>query len=163
MAVAVVSDTCHYLPRDVLDANGIQQVSLYVHERGEPQRELDITDYAAYYGRLADAGELPTTSQPSIGDFLAVYEPLLDADKEIVSIHLAGGMSGTVGAAEQARDQLGERRGDEDLSVVIGEAPAQQLLAVDILAEIDMPGLAAASGIEGRDARAGVDGEDAGH
>ena len=109
MAVAVVSDTCHYLPRDVLDANGIQQVSLYVHERGEPQRELDITDYAAYYGRLADAGELPTTSQPSIGDFLAVYEPLLDADKEIVSIHLAGGMSGTVGAAEQARDQLGER------------------------------------------------------
>jgi DegV family protein with EDD domain len=52
---------------------------------------------------------LPTTSQPSIGDFLEVYEPLLDEGREIVSIHLAGGMSGTVRSAEQARDQLGPR------------------------------------------------------
>src|SRR6202022_4110940 len=53
--------------------------------------------------------DLPTTSQPSIGDFLAVYEPLLDAGNDVVSIHLAGGMSGTVGSAQQARDQLGDR------------------------------------------------------
>ena len=38
-----------------------------------------------------------------------VYEPLLDQGDDIVSIHLAGGMSGTVRAAEQARDQLGSR------------------------------------------------------
>ena len=47
---------------------------------------------------------LPTTSQPSIGDFLAVYEPLLGDGHEIVSIHLSGGISGTVRSAEQARD-----------------------------------------------------------
>jgi DegV family protein with EDD domain len=43
-----------------------------------------------------------TTSQPSIGDFLAVYEPLLDSGRDIVSIHLAGGISGTVQCARQA-------------------------------------------------------------
>ena len=43
------------------------------------QRESEITDYGAYYDRLRDLRSLPTTSQPSIGDFLAVYEPLLDA------------------------------------------------------------------------------------
>jgi DegV family protein with EDD domain len=86
-------------------------VSLYVHWHGVAQRESDITDYDEYYQRLAVDPELPTTSQPSIGDFLAVYEPLLDAGEEIVSVHLAGGMSGTVRAAEQARDQLGERAG----------------------------------------------------
>ena len=59
----------------------------------------EITDYDAYYDRLAEASDLPTTSQPSIGDFLAVYEPLLDAGHEVVSIHLAGGMSGTVASA----------------------------------------------------------------
>jgi DegV family protein with EDD domain len=109
MAVAIVSDTCHYLPREVLDANAIHQVSLYVHWHGAPQRELDIADYDDYYRRLGSASDLPTTSQPSIGDFLEVYEPLLAEGKEIVSIHLAGGMSGTVRAAEQARDQLGQR------------------------------------------------------
>jgi DegV family protein with EDD domain len=109
MAVAIVADTCHYLPRDLVEANAIHLVSLYVHWPEETMRESEIADYDAYYGRLRTASDLPTTSQPSIGDFLGVYEPLLDDGHDIVSIHLAGGMSGTVGAAEQAREQLGSR------------------------------------------------------
>jgi fatty acid kinase fatty acid binding subunit len=108
MGVAIVTDTCHYLPRAMVRARGIHEVSLYVHWHGVAQRESEITDYDDYYARLGSAGELPTTSQPSIGDFRAVYDPLLEQGEDIVSIHLAGGMSGTVAAAEQARDQLGE-------------------------------------------------------
>ena len=55
---------------------------------------------------------MPSTSQPSVGDFLAVYEPLLEAGRDIVSIHLCAGISGTVhrrraGArpARRARDR----------------------------------------------------------
>jgi DegV family protein with EDD domain len=107
MSVAIVSDTCHYLPRELIEAHSIHEVSLYVHWQEETVREADITDYDAYYERLRTSAELPTTSQPSIGDFLAVYEPLLEEGREIVSIHLAGGMSGTVRSAEQAREQLG--------------------------------------------------------
>jgi DegV family protein with EDD domain len=109
MAVAIVTDTCHYLPSELLAKHDIHQVSLYVHWGEDAQRESDITDYDAYYRKLGSSPDLPTTSQPSIGDFLAVYEPLLDRGDEIVSVHLAGGMSGTVRAAEQARDQLAER------------------------------------------------------
>jgi DegV family protein with EDD domain len=109
MPVAIVSDTCHYLPRELVEAHDIHLVSLYVHQGGSARRESDITDYKAYYDELSDLSGLPTTSQPSIGDFLAVYEPLLDAGNEIVSVHLAGGMSGTVSAAQQAREQLGDR------------------------------------------------------
>jgi DegV family protein with EDD domain len=111
MAVAIVSDTCHYLPSELAAAEGIHEVSLYVHWPEGAQRESEISDYDAYYRRLGSHSTLPTTSQPSIGDFLAVYEPLLAAGREIVSIHLAGGMSGTVRAAEQARDQLGDQAG----------------------------------------------------
>ena len=107
MSVAVVTDTCHYLPAALVAEQGIHQVSLYVHWPDGAQRESEISDYGAYFRRLGGNGALPTTSQPSIGDFLAVYEPLLAAGDEIVSVHLAGGMSGTVRAAEQARDQLG--------------------------------------------------------
>jgi DegV family protein with EDD domain len=107
--VAIVTDTCHYLPGELLAAHDIREVSLYIHWGSQAQRESEISDYDHYYAQLRDEALLPTTSQPSIGDFLAVYEPLLDAGKEIISIHLAGGMSGTVGAAEQAREQLGSR------------------------------------------------------
>jgi DegV family protein with EDD domain len=109
MSVAIVSDSCHYLPAELAKEQGIHQVSLYVHWPDGAQRESEISDYDQYYRRLGDGGPLPTTSQPSIGDFLAAYEPLLERDDEIVSVHLAGGMSGTVRAAEQARDQLGAR------------------------------------------------------
>jgi DegV family protein with EDD domain len=111
MPVAIVSDTCHYLPPGVATANQIHQVSLYVHWPQETERESEIGDYGSFYERLRSARELPSTSQPSIGDFLAVYEPLLEQGHEIVSIHLAGGMSGTVRSAEQARDQLGREAG----------------------------------------------------
>jgi DegV family protein with EDD domain len=108
MPVALVSDTCHYLPRELVESNGIHEVSLYVHRDGEADAESSLSDYTAYYRRLADASSLPTTSQPSIGDFLAVYEPLIAAGNEIVSIHLSGGISGTYRSALQAREQLGD-------------------------------------------------------
>ena len=109
--VAVVSDTCHYLPRELVKSNGIHEVSLYVHREGRTERESDLRDYDAYYAELGAAVNLPTTSQPSIGDFLSVYEPLLDDGLDVVSVHLSGALSGTVRSAEQARDQLGDRAG----------------------------------------------------
>jgi len=109
MAVAIVSDTCHYLPAAVVAEHDIHLVSLYVHWPDGTQRESEITDYDAYYRRLGSETTLPTTSQPSIGDFLAVWEPLIEEDQDVVSIHLAGGISGTYEAARQAHGLLAER------------------------------------------------------
>jgi DegV family protein with EDD domain len=111
MGVVIVTDTCHYLPPELVAAERIREVSLYIHWGDDAQRESAITNYDDYYEKLRTASQLPTTSQPSIGDFLAVYEPVLDQGDDVVSIHLAGGMSGTVRAAEQAREQLGDRAG----------------------------------------------------
>jgi len=108
--VAVVSDTTAYLPTDVVEANDIRLVSLYVNFGGDMLREADIRDYPAFFDRLRSADEMPTTSQPSVGDFLAVYEPLLAEGRDIVSIHISGGLSGTPEAARQAREAL-ERDG----------------------------------------------------
>lgn len=109
-SVAVVTDTCHYLPRQLVAARGIGEVSLYVQwgEAGDRRedREADLPDYDAYYEQLRATRAAPTTSQPSIGDFLAAYEPLLAAGRDIVSIHLSGAISGTFASAQQARQQL---------------------------------------------------------
>jgi DegV family protein with EDD domain len=109
MPVAVVADTTHYLPREIVEAEGIHQVSLYVNWPDHQEREADMPDFDGFYDRLRTAAELPTTSQPSIGDFLAVYEPLLEQGHDILSIHLAGGISGTVEAARQAAEQADGR------------------------------------------------------
>ena len=109
MSVAVVADTTHYLPREIVDAEGIRLVSLYVNWPGIQEREVDLLDFTDFYERLRVARELPTTSQPSIGDFLAVYEPLVAEGRDVLSIHLSGGISGTVDAARQAAEQVAER------------------------------------------------------
>jgi DegV family protein with EDD domain len=109
--VAVVTDTTSYLPSDLAEANRIRLVSLYVVFGGERTvREADITDYDAFFEELRGADQLPTTSQPSVGDFMTVWEPLLAAGDDIVSIHISGGISGTVQSAQQAAEQL-EREG----------------------------------------------------
>src|SRR4051795_12810630 len=109
--VAVVSDTTAYLPAETVDANRIHLVSLYVNFGTErTERESEISDYEAFYDELRRAEELPTTSQPSLGDFMEVYEPLLADGGGIVSVHLSGGLSGTADAARQAKEAL-ERDG----------------------------------------------------
>jgi DegV family protein with EDD domain len=107
--VAVVTDTTHYLPRALADSEGIHQVSLYVNWPEGQERESDMPSFDAFYERLRRSADLPTTSQPSIGDFLAVFEPLVSAGTDVVSIHLAGGISGTVESARQAAEQAGGR------------------------------------------------------
>ncbi len=77
--------------------------------------------FDAFYERLRNDPELPTTSQPSIGDFLAVWEPLLQDGQDVVSIHLAGGISGTCEAARQAHGLLTERGLGDRVEVIDGE------------------------------------------
>jgi DegV family protein with EDD domain len=117
--VAVVTDTTQYLPRAVIERHGLHLVSLYVTWNGRTDREVDLGDYDAFYDFLRSGGELPSTSQPSVGDFLEVYEPLLERGADILSIHLSGAISGTVRAAEQARQTLLERGVEPDRIVVV--------------------------------------------
>lgn len=109
MGVAVVTDTTHYLPAELVERAGLHEVSLYVNWDGRTDRESEITDYTAYYEYLRTASELPTTSQPSVGDFIEVFEPLAAAGDDIVSIHLAAGISGTYESALAAKARLDEQ------------------------------------------------------
>jgi DegV family protein with EDD domain len=135
-SVAVVTDTTGYLPVEVAEANGVTLVSLYVNFGGErTEREADLADYDAFYEELRTADELPTTSQPSVGDFIEAYEPLLADGRDVVSIHLSGGISGTVDSARQAKEAL-ERdgRGGERVQVLDSQTAAGGLGLVTMAA-----------------------------
>jgi DegV family protein with EDD domain len=106
--VAVVTDSTTYLPQELIDRLGIHRVSLYVGWEGELLPEQEYTDLDAFYARLHDSPQLPTTSQPSVGDFLAVYRPLVQAGRDVASIHIAEGLSGTCASAREAAKILEE-------------------------------------------------------
>jgi DegV family protein with EDD domain len=144
--VAVVTDSTAYLPPQLIEEHGIEVVPLYIVFGGDKTvHETEITDYAAFFEELRQAESLPTTSQPSVGDFTGVYEPLLAAGKEIVSIHISAGLSGTSESARQAAEGLErEGKGGERVRVVDSRTAAGGLGLVVLAASA-----AAAAGNEG--------------
>jgi DegV family protein with EDD domain len=114
----VVCDTTSYLPAEMLARRGIHEISLYVGLEGQLEPEAAIADYDEFYERLRTSDSKVTTSQPSLGDFVEVYEPLLATGKDVISLHLSGTVSGTCEAAEQAAHRLAEEgKGGERIRV----------------------------------------------
>ena len=105
MAVKIVTDSTSDLPKELAQSLGITVVPLKV--RFGDEEFSDGVDLLAdeFYRRLVGGGELPKTSQPSVGDFIAVYEELgRDADG-ILSVHVSSQVSGTLNSATQAKAQ----------------------------------------------------------
>jgi DegV family protein with EDD domain len=124
--VAIVTDSTSYLPAETLERYEITVVPLYVVFNGDRTvPETDITDYRAFFEELRAAEKLPTTSQPSVGDFVAAYEPLLAAGRDVVSVHISGGLSGTTDSARQAAAAL-ERdgKGGERIRIIDSKTAA---------------------------------------
>jgi DegV family protein with EDD domain len=121
--VAVVTDSTTYLPPALIQRSGIEQVSLYVGWDGDhrPEQEYDLDEF---YARLRDSPNLPSTSQPSVGDFLACYEPLAEAGRDIVSIHIASGLSGTYESAREAARVIADKGLRGQVEVVDGQTGA---------------------------------------
>ena len=95
-------------------------VPLYVRFGAESFKDYVELSPEAFYARLRAAEDLPTTSQPTPGDFLAAYEELSSFDR-IYSLHLAAALSGTYNSAVTAAQQLG---GDKVRTVDSGTASA---------------------------------------
>lgn len=118
MAVRIVGDSTSYLQKSQLAEYGITEVSLSVVWNDESKYELEIDDLDSFYDELRAMKNLPGTSQPSIGQFLDVYRPIVEAGDDVVSLHFSSGISGTYGSADQAREQL-EREGVEPGRVTV--------------------------------------------
>ncbi len=132
--VVVVTDSTTYVPAELLDQLGVRRVSLYVGWDGEMATEDSWENLDDFYSQLRDSPRLPTTSQPSVGDFEAAYEPELAAGRDIVSIHIAGGISGTCDSAREAARSLEARGAGGRIEVVDGQTGAGGLGCVVLAA-----------------------------
>jgi DegV family protein with EDD domain len=122
--VALVTDSTPYLPRELIERFGVHEVSLYVGWDGDLRRESEYADLDAFYAKLHGSKRLPTTSQPSVGDVLACYEPLVQQGQDVLSIHLASGLSGTCESAREAARLIAEGSSAGRVEVIDAETGA---------------------------------------
>jgi DegV family protein with EDD domain len=133
--VAVVTDSTAYLPAELIERHELRVVPLYVVFGSDRQvPETEVTDYPRFFEELRAAESLPTTSQPSVGDFTSVYEPLLAEGRDVVSIHISGGLSGTPDAARQATEALARDGKDGERVRVVDSRTAAGGLGLVVLA-----------------------------
>ncbi|NLC07081.1 MAG: DegV family protein [Syntrophomonadaceae bacterium] len=103
--VGIVTDSTAYLPEDLLREHSVSVIPLAVNLEGLCFREGEMSN-SEFYRRLRQSKVLPTTSQPSLGEFVRTYEELGAIYESIISIHISGKLSGTVTAAETAKGML---------------------------------------------------------
>jgi DegV family protein with EDD domain len=106
---AVVLDSTADFPAAPDRFPNFRVVPLYVSFGDESFRDYVEMGAEEFYTRLQTADELPTTSQPTPGDFLAAYEQLEQYER-ILSLQISSTLSGTFGSAETAAEMLGGTR-----------------------------------------------------
>lgn len=99
--IKIVTDTTAFLEEEVLERYGIKVVPLYVNFTEETIKDGSI-DNATYFHKLMNSPEVPSTSQPSPGDFAKVFARLVEKGNEVVAILISSGISGTVESARTA-------------------------------------------------------------
>jgi DegV family protein with EDD domain len=110
MQIVTDSGTDVTLSKEERSELNIHVIPLVVTLDGKSYREeLDITA-EAFYPLLEASGNLPTTSQPSAGDFAEKYRTLAKKDPEILSIHMTAGLSGTFNSAQAGAEMVPEAK-----------------------------------------------------
>ena len=105
MAIKVVTDSTSDLPADVAASLGIEVVPLNVHFGSDVYKDRVNLMPDTFYDKLINGDVLPTTSQPSVGEFIDVYERLGSDADGIVSVHISEKLSGTMNSARLASQQ----------------------------------------------------------
>ncbi|MDC7768523.1 DegV family protein [Priestia megaterium] len=104
--IKVVTDSTIDLTLEEAEKYGIEMIPLCINIDNETyldRVELTPTDFIE---KMKNSKELPKSSQPAIGSFVEVYERLVSEGYDVISIHMTGGMSGTVRAAESAAQMV---------------------------------------------------------
>ena len=109
MTVKIVTDSLSDITDDLAQELGVTVVPLYVRFGEEVYRDRVEITTDEFYHKLVHGDILPTTTQPSPGDFLNVYKKLAKETDEILVVVVSGMLSGTYQSAMQAKDMVEEK------------------------------------------------------
>ncbi|MEA3319146.1 MAG: DegV family protein [Bacillota bacterium] len=100
--VKIVTDSTVDIDQSLIEELNIEIVPLSITIDGESYIDRFGIKPDEFMDKMKHSTELPKSSQPAVGSFVDVYNRLGEDGSKILSIHMTGGMSGTVGSAESA-------------------------------------------------------------
>ncbi len=106
--LAIVTDSVVGIPERLLQELKIHTVPYYIHRGSEVLRDLVTIDRDSFYKWLPTATQLPTTASPGPGDYITMYQRLVEEEgvEEIASIHMTSKGSGAYQAAMAAKAMI---------------------------------------------------------
>lgn len=125
----IVTDSAADIPVADISELGIKVVPLYIQF---PEGEVSSHDVTPdeFYDRLrAMFPAIPTTAQPSSGQFAKEYRELAQGDPDVLSVHISSGLSGTIESARAAIDQAPEANIETWDTLTLSGAERFQVLA----------------------------------
>jgi DegV family protein with EDD domain len=136
---AIVTDSTADPPAGYFERTGVRMVPLKVHFGDETFRDLVDLGPDEFYDRLETAPVLPTTSQPTVGEFKACYEELAASHEHVFSFHLSSKLSGTYQAAAAAADGVANVDVYDTLSVSMGVTMLIERVRARLADGIELP------------------------
>ena len=100
--VAIVVDSTAYVPEALIKQYNLHVIPLHVNWAGKSLRDNVDIKPDEFYKKLVEAKEMPTTSQPSAGEFYDFYTELAKTADQIISLHISSELSGTIASAHAA-------------------------------------------------------------
>ncbi|WP_318614464.1 DegV family protein [Sporosarcina sp. YIM B06819] len=133
--VYIVTDSTAELTNEDIEQYGIQVVPLTIHINGETYIDGVDIQPDKFAEMMKGVAELPKSSQPATGVFKELYDRLGEDGSEIISVHMTGGMSGTVKSAQTAAEMT-----DSNVTVIdsmyIAHALTFQVLEAGEMAQL---------------------------
>ncbi|WP_342443570.1 DegV family protein [Lysinibacillus sp. FSL K6-0057] len=111
--IHIVTDSTCDLTKEEVAQHGIHIVPLTIQIDGQTYTDGVDLEPQSFLGLMKNAKNLPKSSQPAPGKFKELYDELGKDGDQIISIHMTGGMSGTVESARQAAQMT-----DADVTVI---------------------------------------------
>ena len=108
--IHLVTDSTAGLPPEIKQHYDVSTISLKICVGDQTFDEDGGITQEAFFELLSSIETSPTTSQPSQGEFVALYEHLAGGEDEVISIHISEGLSGTIPNACAAAEQVAPGR-----------------------------------------------------
>ncbi len=96
------------LPEELIHAWNITVVPIHIHFGEQTYLDRQTIDEDTFYRLIEEAGEIPKTSQPSVGEFVEIYRELAQKADALLSIHISARLSGTHASAVQAAELVAQ-------------------------------------------------------
>ncbi|AGA69069.1 EDD domain protein, DegV family [Desulfitobacterium dichloroeliminans LMG P-21439] len=125
MAVRILTDSTSYIDNDLRKELDIRQVSLNISFGEHSMREIDVTNEDFY--QMMEKEGIPTSSQPSIGEFYLEMEKVVAQGDSLCGIFISSDMSGTYSTALLAKEMVLEKYADAQIEIMDAHSNSMQL------------------------------------